>query len=90
MKKLLILICILFSTTVFAQITVSPDSAKYYEGSLVTVCGEITSGKITENETVHINFGDPYPKNIFSVVHIGHASCNGEFRIFTQFKCAFC
>ena len=55
---------------------VSPDSAKYHEGSMATVCGEITSGKISENETVHINFGDPYPGNCFSVVIFPKDSAN--------------
>ena len=69
------LILFLLSACCRAQ-TVSPDSAKYHEGNLITVCGEITSGKISESENVYLNFGAPYPDNSFTAVIFAKDSIN--------------
>jgi DNA/RNA endonuclease YhcR with UshA esterase domain len=69
------LILFLLSPYCKAQ-TVSPDSAKYHEGSLTKVCGELTSGKISESENIYLNFGAPYPDNSFTAVIFAKDSAN--------------
>jgi len=68
MKKLLFFTCILLSVNAFSQITVSPDSAKYYDGTLVRVCGKITGTHIGKSGVIQLNFGGKYPNNTFTAV----------------------
>jgi hypothetical protein len=50
------------------QATVGPDSAKYYEGSIITVCGKVTGTHTGEGGVMMLNFGGAYPKNTFTAV----------------------
>ena len=69
MKKILLVIIVLFFAEAKAQ-TVSPDSAKYFEGKEIAVCGKITSSDFSQKEkaTAYFNFGPKYPKQSFTVI----------------------
>jgi DNA/RNA endonuclease YhcR with UshA esterase domain len=59
---------LLTGSFVFAQNPVSPDSAKFHEGSLTTICGKIYSVHTGKNGIVKFNFGADYPDNTFTAV----------------------
>lgn len=70
MKKIiLILISICFQQISFSQ-TVPLDSAKFYEGKVITVCAKVMDTYVSKQEdaTTFINFGNPYPYSTFTVV----------------------
>ena len=71
MKKLVQLIAaVSFSCHLWAQNTVPTDSLAYYEGQLIRVCDSVTGVHVStgKSETTFINFGEPFPRNSFSVV----------------------
>jgi hypothetical protein len=51
-----------------AQQPVSPDSAKYHEGSLITVCGKVYGTHTGKTGVVMLNFGAAYPDQTFTAV----------------------
>jgi len=80
-KIVLGFLLLLFSLPLFAQDSnldpdqlvdnhkqTTPDSAKYFIGSLATVCGKVESTKMLKNGTTFLNFGKPYPDQTISVV----------------------
>jgi len=68
MKQLLSALVILFSVSAFAQTSVAPDSAKYFEGSLVKVCGKVFGTHTGKTGIVKFEFGGKYPNNTFTAV----------------------
>ena len=67
MKNILTIIFLFILNSSNAQ-SISPDSAKYYEGKWITVCGEVKG--IYHNETgkgspTNLNFGAEYPNQTF-------------------------
>jgi len=66
-KPVLILVILLCAASSFAQ-TISPDSAKYHEGSLATVCGKVYGTHTGKTGVVTLNFGAEYPDNSFTAV----------------------
>jgi len=79
MKILLLLISTFVSFAAFAQDEqpaslldnqkqTIPDSAKYFIGSLVRVCGKVESTKMLRSGLIFLNFGKPYPDQTFSAV----------------------
>ncbi len=67
-KLALIIIMLLSAGAAFAQQPVSPDSAKYHEGSLTTVCGKVFGSHTGNTGVVMLNFGGAYPDNTFTAV----------------------
>jgi hypothetical protein len=65
MKKLLILLFIAAGAK--AQ-TTTPDSAKYFEGSLKTVCGTVASIFTSDKGNTFIDFGEPLHLSDFTAV----------------------
>ena len=78
----LIVIAMLSSTSIFAQLVppsmvpdgvygsqpISPDSAKYHDGSLETICGKVTGTHVGKTGVMMLNFGAPFPDNSFTAV----------------------
>ena len=63
-----LIIIFVFATSFVKAKTISPNSAKYYEGKWITVCGEVKG--IYHNETgkgspTNLNFGSEYPNQTF-------------------------
>ena len=52
-----------------SQYVCPPDSLRYFEGKVITVCSDVTGTYVTksENKTTFINFGD-FPQQLFTVV----------------------
>ena len=48
--------------------SISPDSAKYHDGSLQTICGKVTGTHVTKSGAMMLNFGAAYPENSFTAV----------------------
>jgi hypothetical protein len=46
----------------------SPDSAKYFEAKLTTVCGNITGTHVGKSGVMMLNFGKSFPDNSFTAV----------------------
>jgi endonuclease G len=70
MKILLAIIIFICSLTAGkSQYMCPPDSLRYYEGKVITVCSDVTGTFVTksENKTTFINFGD-FPQQLFTVV----------------------
>ena len=70
MKKIFLLSAIiLFANISFSQV-VSADSAKYYDGKIITVKGKVMSTFKSQGEKqkILLNIGKPYPEQPFSVV----------------------
>lgn len=65
MKKLLILF---FVSTVAKAQTTTPDSAKYYDGSLKTICGLVADVHVSSSGTIFINFDKSFPLTEFTAV----------------------
>jgi hypothetical protein len=61
----------------YAQ-TVSPDSAKYHEGELTTVCGKCVGTYTTKKGMTFLNFDQPYPISPFTAVIFASDSMNFE------------
>jgi exonuclease VII large subunit len=70
MKKILLLLYLLFSTLVKAQTpTVALTDIRNYVGKTVTVCEKVKSTfKTREHEHSFLNFGDVYPNQQLTVV----------------------
>ncbi len=68
--KFVFTLVLLFTGVItFAQSgTVSPDSAKYHEGALTTVCGKVFGTHTGNTGVVMLNFGGVYPDNAFTAV----------------------
>jgi hypothetical protein len=66
-KLVLTLAMILPGAIAFSQ-TVSPDSAKYHEGALTTVCGKVYGTHAGKDGILKLNFGADYPDNTFTAV----------------------
>src|SRR6185436_683414 len=79
MPKLIVLFFFL-NTTVIAQ-TTTPDSAKYFEGSLKTVCGTVSNTDIGHSVAIFINFGRPFQLSDFMAVIFATDTAK-----FTQYK----
>lgn len=69
MKKLIYLICFLFICVLGNSQTVPPDSLRYCEGKVITVCSKITSTFMTKGaeKTTFLNFGN-FPNQLFTVI----------------------
>jgi len=79
MKKIVILAFLLGSVVyVRAQSApiIAPDSIKFYEGKLVTICEKVVDTHVTkEQKVVYLNFGHPYPAQTFTgVIFAGDVS----------------
>jgi len=46
----------------------TPDSAKYYLGSTITICGKVTGTHVGKTGVMKLNFGGKYPDNTFTAV----------------------
>lgn len=70
MKKLILLSFIILTAKLTTAQVVSPDSAKYYEGKIITVRGKVMSTYKSrgDKQKILINFGKPYPEQSFSIV----------------------
>jgi hypothetical protein len=68
MKQTIILFFLFACYAALAQTTVTPDSAKYHEGSLTTVCGKVFDTHTGRGGVMKLNFGGAYPDNTFSAV----------------------
>jgi hypothetical protein len=70
MKKILILIALLFSSFAFSQDTISASQAKNYIGKEVVLKGRITSFRLASEgkSTNLINIDRAYPDQIFTIV----------------------
>ena len=70
MKKLFLLATLLLITKISSAQIVSADSAKYYEGKIVTVKGKVFSTYKSQGDKqkILLNIGKPYPEQPFSVV----------------------
>jgi hypothetical protein len=55
---------------------VNPDSAKYFDGSLTTVCGKVSGTFKSKTSTIFISFEKPYPDNPFTAVIMAKDSIN--------------
>lgn len=69
MKKFIALLFFTFIPIVKAQ-NVSLDSIAKYEGKTVTICEKVLSTFQSkgEHKNILLSFGQPYPKNTFTVV----------------------
>ncbi len=68
-KFALTLVMLLTVMKAFSQTgAVSPDSAKYHEGALTTVCGKVYGTHSGKNGILKLNFGADYPDNTFTAV----------------------
>ncbi len=70
MKKIIILITVLFCTKFISAQLVSPDSAKYFGDKIVSVKGKVMSTYEThgEKKSLVLNLGHPFPDQTFQVV----------------------
>ena len=69
MKKIhIILLLLLGSVSYSSAQTVSPDSAKYFEDSIVTICGQVAGTHVTKAGVIMLNIGADYPNAPFVVV----------------------
>ncbi len=70
MKKLIVLLFILISTSFVNAQVVSADSAQYFGDKIVSVKGKVMSTYETrgEKKSVVLNFGKPYPDQTFQVI----------------------
>lgn len=69
MKKFLfVLPALLFAHFAFSQ-TVPLDSVAKYEGKTITVCSKVTGTHVSggDKKNVSLNFGKPFPDNVFTV-----------------------
>src|SRR6185436_13114819 len=66
MKKTIIAL-LLITAGAKAQ-TTTPDSAKYFEGSLKIVCGHVSGTYTGKSGAIFINFEKPFPHSEFSAV----------------------
>jgi DNA/RNA endonuclease YhcR with UshA esterase domain len=79
-KLTITLVIILSGAAVFAQQPenktdqsissepVSPEAAKNYDGSLITVCGKVFGIHTGQSGVSMLNFGAAYPENTFTAV----------------------
>ena len=69
MKKLIYLNLFLFICFLAKAQTVPPDSLRYCEGKVITVCSKVTSTFITKGaeKTTFLNFGN-FPNQLFTVI----------------------
>ena len=67
MKFPLLFSFILISFAAKSQ-TISLDSAQYFAGKTVSVCGKVQGIYKSKKEAIFINFGKPYPNNTFTAV----------------------
>ena len=51
-----------------SHIVCSPDSAKYFEGKLTTVCGKVSGTHVGKSGVMMLNFGKEFPDNSFTAV----------------------
>lgn len=75
MKTKIILFLLVTFTYCNAQV-VPPDSAKYHEGSLTTVCGKVSGTHTSNSGTIFINFEKSYPNNPFTAVVMAKDTVN--------------
>jgi hypothetical protein len=70
MKKTILLSGIALLAKISVAQTVSPDSAKYYEGKTITVCGKIVDTHVSggEKKNTKLNFEKAYPETPFTAV----------------------
>ena len=70
MKKIILFIATVLITKIAISQTVSVDSAKFYEGKTITVCGKVVDSYISKGEkkNVKLNFDKPYPETPFIVM----------------------
>jgi DNA/RNA endonuclease YhcR with UshA esterase domain len=68
MIKLVFTITMLLQGAIAFSQSVSPDSAKYHEGSLTTICGKVYGTHAGQNGILKLNFGADYPDNTFTAV----------------------
>ena len=70
MKKTLLLIASICLWQISFSQTISLDSVMNYVGKEITLCAKIQSISVSKREkkTTYINFGKPYPNQIFTVV----------------------
>ncbi len=72
MKKLLVLICIIFnSANVFAQVDVTAAEAKNHTDQVITVCDRIVDAKYLESSMTKptlLNVGGAYPNHLLTIV----------------------
>ena len=67
--KFVSILALLLPAVAFSQTQpVSPDSAKYHEGALTTVCGKVFGIHSGTSGFVKLNFGGDYPDNTFTAV----------------------
>ena len=64
--KLILLFLVSFSAC--KQKTISPDTAIYHEGEVITVCGKVTGTFVSKNENIILKFNTPLPKPDFTAV----------------------
>ncbi|MDZ4758007.1 MAG: hypothetical protein SGJ10_07715 [Bacteroidota bacterium] len=68
-KRIFLMIVLLIVAVNYSSAQkISPDSAKYYEDSVVTVCGKVEGTHVTKAGGVMLNIGATYPNAPFVVV----------------------
>lgn len=50
------------------QSLTTPDSAKYFEGKTMVVCGKVFGTFVSKSGMTFLNFGNPYPDHTFAAV----------------------
>lgn len=69
MKKNLLLLFLVFASFVSAQETTATlETITSFEGKTITICEKVTATHETKGGNVLLNFGKPYPNNVFSVI----------------------
>lgn len=68
MIKTITVLLIITANVFSAGAQIAPKFAKDYVGKIGTVCGKITGTHVTKSGKVLINFGYPYPNELFTAV----------------------
>lgn len=64
MKKFTLILLLFYIGKIKAQ-TTTPDSAKYFEGSLKTVCGKVSKVFVSKTKTTFIDFSNENSKETY-------------------------
>jgi hypothetical protein len=70
MKNILVALFVLFALKSYSQ-TLKPEEAKNHVNDTVTVCGKVVATHKMASSNVLLDFGKPYPDNVFTVIIFG-------------------
>lgn len=77
--KFIFPILVFITININAQI-VSPDSARFHEGFLTTVCGKVIDTYQSKSKTIFLNFGNSYPNHTFTGVIMAKDTVNFKYK----------